>query len=207
MLDRPLVLATRNKGKLKEFQELFSDFPFELKSLADFKEIPAVREDGRTFAENAAKKARFTARVLGIPALADDSGLVVDALAGAPGVHSARYAGVEATDASNIQKLLKGMEAVAIRKAAFECVLAIAEPGGEVLLYTGQCEGEITYQPMGRNGFGYDPVFYFPPFKKTFAQLSASEKNQISHRAKALQALRAEFGKVLAWLEKHKENN
>jgi len=207
MLDRPLVLATRNKGKLKEFQELFSDFPITLKSLIDFEEIPEVREDGRTFAENAAKKARFTARILGMPALADDSGLVVDALAGAPGVHSARYAGEGATDASNIQKLLKVMEEVAIRKAAFECVLVIALPGGQISAYAGQCEGEITYQPMGRNGFGYDPVFYFPPFKKTFAQLSASEKNQISHRAKALQALRAEFGKVLAWLEKHKENN
>ncbi|RPI78893.1 MAG: XTP/dITP diphosphatase [Desulfobacteraceae bacterium] len=206
MPDQPLVLATRNKGKLKEFQELFADFPIALKSLADFEEIPEVREDGRTFAENAAKKARFTARILGVPALADDSGLVVDALAGDPGVHSARYAGGQATDAANIQKLLQVMETVSIRKAAFECVLTVAEPGGTVLYYTGRCEGEITYRPMGRNGFGYDPVFYCAPFKKTFAQLSAGEKNQISHRAKALQALRAEFGQVLAWLEKHKEN-
>ena len=147
MIDRPLVLATRNSGKIAEFRTLFSGFPIEMKSLNDFGPIPDVVEDGKTFEDNAYKKAHFTARVLGFPALADDSGLVVEALGGQPGVFSARYAGEGAGDEANILKLLKAMEGVSDRRAAFECVIAIAVPRGPALVYSGRCEGEIAERP------------------------------------------------------------
>lgn len=201
MIDRPLVIATRNKGKIEEFKSLFSGFPISMKSLNDFGPIPEPVEDGRTFEDNAYKKAHFTARVLGYPALADDSGLTVAALGGAPGVFSARYAGEGAGDEANIRKLLKAMEGVSDRKAAFECVISIAVPRGPALTYEGRCEGEISTDPGGQNGFGYDPVFFYPPLGKTFAELSREEKNLVSHRGKAVAKLLAEFDKVLTWLE------
>jgi len=201
MIDRPLVIATRNKGKIEEFKSLFSGFPISMKSLNDFGPIPEPVEDGRTFEDNAYKKAHFTARVLGYPALADDSGLTVAALGGAPGVFSARYAGEGAGDEANIRKLLKAMEGVRDRKAAFECVVSIAVPRGPALTYEGRCEGEIATDPAGQNGFGYDPVFFYPPLGKTFAELSREEKNLVSHRGKAVAKLLAEFDKVLTWLE------
>jgi len=201
MIDRPLVIATRNKGKIEEFKSLFSGFPISMKSLNDFGPIPEPVEDGRTFEDNAYKKAHFTARVLGFPALADDSGLTVAALGGAPGVFSARYAGEGAGDEANIRKLLKAMEGVRDRKAAFECVVSIAVPRGPALTYEGRCEGEISTDPGGQNGFGYDPVFFYPPLGKTFAELSREEKNLVSHRGKAVAKLLAEFDKVLTWLE------
>jgi len=201
MIDRPLVIATRNKGKIEEFKSLFSGFPISMKSLNDFGPIPEPVEDGRTFEDNAYKKAHFTARVLGYPALADDSGLTVAALGGAPGVFSARYAGEGAGDEANIRKLLKAMEGVRDRKAAFECVISIAVPRGPALTYEGRCEGEIATDPAGQNGFGYDPVFFYPPLGKTFAELSREEKNLVSHRGKAVAKLLAEFDKVLTWLE------
>jgi XTP/dITP diphosphohydrolase len=157
-------------------------------------------EDGADFEENAYKKALLTAKVLGFPALADDSGLVVPALGGDPGVRSARYAGDGADDRKNNLKLLKAMEGVKNRKAAFECVIAIAVPRGPALIYEGKCEGEIAETLTGDQGFGYDPVFYYPPLKKTFAQMSLEEKNRVSHRAKAMAELREEFDKVLIWL-------
>ncbi|MBI5557472.1 MAG: XTP/dITP diphosphatase [Deltaproteobacteria bacterium] len=196
-----IVLATRNKGKLKEFQEILKDFPVDLKNLQDFGPIPEVQEDGHTFDENAYKKASFTARALGIPAIADDSGLVVEALNGAPGVHSARYAGENVTDEDNINKLLQELNGVANRKAAFECVISIAVPSGPALTYEGRCEGEITAEPQGEGGFGYDPVFYCPELAKTFAEAGMAEKNTISHRGKALAEMVAEFDKVLIWLK------
>jgi XTP/dITP diphosphohydrolase len=195
-----IVLATRNQGKLKEFQEIFKNFPVEIKSLQDFATIPEVVEDGRTFDDNAYKKASFTAKVLGIPAIADDSGLVVEALDGAPGVYSARYAGENATDRDNIQKLLKELEGKTNRRAAFECVISIAVPSGPALTYEGRCEGEIISEPRGEGGFGYDPVFYYPGFGKTFAEADMAEKNSISHRGKALAEFVSEFDKVLTWL-------
>jgi len=201
MIDRPLVIATRNKGKIEEFKSLFSGFPISMKSLNDFGPIPEPVEDGRTFEDNAYKKAHFTARVLGYPALADDSGLTVAALGGAPGVFSARYAGEGAGDEANIRKLLKAMEGVRDRKAAFECVISIAVPRGPALTYEGRCEGEIATDPAGQNGFGYDPVFFYPPLGKTFAELGREEKNLVSHRGKAVAKLLAEFDKVLTWLE------
>ena len=144
-----LVLATRNQGKVKEFQTLLQDYPVELRSLNDFGPIPEVEEDGATFDDNAYKKALFTAKVLGLPAISDDSGLVVECLDGAPGVHSARYAGGNATDRENIDKLLQEMDGKLNRKAAFECVISIAVPSGPALTYEGRCEGEITEKISG----------------------------------------------------------
>jgi XTP/dITP diphosphohydrolase len=196
-----LVLATRNAGKTKEMKELLQDFPVEIKNLEDFGPIPRVKEDGATFDDNAYKKASFTAKVLGFPALADDSGLEVDALDGAPGVHSARYAGPDATDEQNNAKLLSDMAGKTDRAAHFTCVVSIAVPTGGALTYEARCEGLVAEAPAGDNGFGYDPVFYYPPLKKTFAQLSREEKNQVSHRGKVFAELKEEFEKVLIWLQ------
>jgi XTP/dITP diphosphohydrolase len=196
----PLVLATRNEGKTGEIRALLADFPVEIKNLTDFGPTPAIEEDGETFEDNAVKKARFIAKILGLPALADDSGLMVEALGKGPGVRSARYAGEGARDADNNAKLLKELENVENRNAAFACVIAIAVPWGPALIYEGRCEGTITKEPVGSKGFGYDPVFYYPPLQKTFAQLSTEEKNQVSHRGQALRQLRDEFDKVLVWL-------
>ena len=201
MLGKPIILATRNQGKIKEFKELLSGFNIEFKSLLDFGSIPAVVEDGETFEENAYKKAHETAKVLGFPALADDSGLVVEALNGEPGVRSARYAGGQASDLENNLKLLENMKGKKNRKAAFECVISIAVPLGPALTYEGSCKGEIATELSGDQGFGYDPLFFYPPLNKTFATLSAAEKNSISHRGQAMSELKAEFDKVLIWLE------
>ena len=198
-----LVIATRNKGKTKEIKDLFKDFPVDIKDLDDFGPIPHLEEDGDTFDENAYKKASFAARILGMPALADDSGLMVEALKGAPGVHSARYAGENATDEQRYLKLLSEMEGRTNRKAAFECVISIAVPTGPALTYEARCEGLITEMPAGSNGFGYDPVFYYPPYQKTFAELTRQEKNRVSHRGKALSELKDEFDKVLIWIRQN----
>lgn len=200
MPEGSLVLATRNEGKISEFRELLSPFDVELKSLLDFGPLPPVQEDGVTFEENAYKKAHFTAKVLGIPALADDSGLVVEALGGAPGVHSARYAGNGATDEDKNRKLLHEMKDKSDRSAYFQSVIIIAVPRGPALTYIGTCEGEILHEPAGENGFGYDPVFYYPPLKRSFAQMSMEEKNRVSHRGKAMTELKREFDKVMIWL-------
>jgi XTP/dITP diphosphohydrolase len=196
-----IVLATTNPGKTQEFRELLKDFPIEIKDLSDFGPIPEVIEDGETFDDNAYKKAAFTAKVLGFPAMADDSGLCVDALDGAPGVYSARYAGETATDQENVAKLLAALENEENRKAAFQCVISIAVPTGAALTYESSCEGILTREPMGENGFGYDPLFFFPELNKTFAQLSIAEKGEISHRGKALKEVSNEMGKIIEWLE------
>jgi XTP/dITP diphosphohydrolase len=198
-----LVIATHNKGKTTEIKDLLKEFPVAIKNLEDFGTIPKVEEDGESFDENAFKKASFAARILGLPSLADDSGLVVEALEGSLGVHSARYAGQNATEEEKCLKLLKEMAGKTNRKAAFECVLSIAVPTGKALTYEGRCEGLITENPAGQNGFGYDPVFYYPPLGKTFAQLSRQEKNKVSHRGRAFRELKAEFDKILIWLRQH----
>ena len=198
-----LVIATRNKGKTLEIKELLKGFPVEIKNLDDFGPIPHLEEDGDTFDENAYKKASFAARILGLPALADDSGLTVEALDGAPGIHSARYAGEDATDEQRYLQLLDEMEGKSNRKAAFKCVISIAVPTGPALTYEARCEGLITTEPAGSNGFGYDPVFFYPPYNKTFAQITIEEKNRISHRGKALAELRSEFDNVLIWIRQH----
>jgi XTP/dITP diphosphohydrolase len=198
-----LVIATRNKGKTKEIKDLLKDFPVDIKDLDDFGPIPHLEEDGDTFDENAYKKASFAARILGLPALADDSGLTVEALNGAPGIHSARYAGKNSTDEQRYLKLLREMEGMSNRKAAFECVISIAVPTGPALTYEARCEGLITQVPAGSKGFGYDPVFYYPPYKKTFAELTRQEKNRVSHRGKAFAELKDEFDKVLIWIRRN----
>ncbi len=199
----PLVIATKNQGKIIEIRDLLTRFAVKLRSLDDFGPIPEVEEDAKTFDENAYKKASFTAKILGIPALADDSGLMVESLDGVPGVFSARYAGEHATDEQRIAKLLKALKGKTNRKAAFECVLSIAVPSGPALTYEGRCEGLIAEQPAGQNGFGYDPIFFYPPLNKTFAQMTLAEKSQVSHRGKALNELKQEFDKVLIWIRRH----
>ncbi len=199
-----IVLATRNKGKIAEISALLDDFPVVLRNLDSFGPMPDVEEDGCTFDENAYKKASFYARILGFPCLADDSGLTVAALNGAPGVLSARYAGKGASDEERCAKLLRAMKGKSDRRAAFECVLSFAAPSGPALTYEARCEGVITEMPMGSNGFGYDPIFYYPPLKKTFAQLTREEKSRVSHRGLALNEFKNEFDKALAWLERLK---
>jgi XTP/dITP diphosphohydrolase len=195
-----LILATTNTNKVKEFQEILKDFPIEIRSLADFGPLPEAIEDGETFDENAYKKAIHTAKILGFPAIADDSGLVVEALNGAPGVYSARYAGENATDKENVDKLLKDMQGIKNRRAAFHCVLSIAVPSGPALTYEGRCEGTLLEERRGETGFGYDPIFYFEDLGKTFAECTMEEKNKVSHRGKALAEFKAEFPQVLKWL-------
>ncbi|MGA6927057.1 MAG: XTP/dITP diphosphatase, partial [Desulfosarcina sp.] len=178
-------------------------FPVTIKNLDDFGPIPEVVEDGDTFDENAYKKASFTAKVLGYPALSDDSGLVVDALNGEPGVHSARWAGSDADDTQRCGKLLAALVNQTNRSAAFECVISIAVPTGPALTYEGRCEGMFAHAPAGTNGFGYDPVFFYPPLNKTFAQLTMAEKSRVSHRGRALQEIQSEFDNVMKWIDQH----
>ena len=198
-----LVLATGNEGKKAELIDLLKDHPVEIRTLKDFGPIPEIIEDGKTFDENAYKKASLTARYLGCACLADDSGLCVDALDGAPGVYSARYAGEDADDAKNIDRLLEELDGNPDRKAAFHCVLSIAVPTGPALTYEGRCDGEILEARKGEEGFGYDPVFYSPELGKTFAEASRGEKATVSHRGKALTEMLGEFDKVLKWLSQN----
>ena len=198
-----LVIATRNKGKTAEIKRLLKNYPVAIKDLDDFGPIPQIKETGQTLDDNAYKKASFTARVLGLPALADDSGLLVEALNGAPGVYSARYAGEAATDEERCLKLLNEMAGKSDRRAAFECVVSIAVPSGPALTYEARCEGLITEKPSGLGGFGYDPIFFYPPHKKTFAELTMQEKNRISHRGKAFAEIKDEFDRILIWIRQH----
>jgi len=202
MADKTLVLATRNKGKLNELRRLLSEFDITIKGLDDFDPIPEIEEDGKTFKDNAYKKAYHTAKLLGVPALADDSGLVVSALDGAPGVMSARYAGEYASDEERYNKLLKEMKGKKDRSAYFECAIVIALPSGKSKSFTGRCDGVISFEPMGEDGFGYDPVFLYPPLDKTLAQIPLEEKNKMSHRGKAMAEFKENFGTVLKWMDK-----
>lgn len=199
-MDNIIVLATSNKNKLKEIQELLKGYPVAIKSLADFGPMPEAVEDGETFDENAYKKAIHYAKVLGVPCLADDSGLAVDALDGRPGVYSARYAGPGATDWDNCEKLLGEMAGTTKRTAHFVCVLSLATPAGPALTWEARCDGEITHERRGESGFGYDPVFFSPELGKTFAEVSMAEKSSVSHRGRALADFAAEFAKVQVWL-------
>ena len=201
-MKRKLILATRNKGKLKEIQVLLSDLDIDIMSLDEAENAPHVVEDGKTFMENAFKKAKVIAEATGIMALADDSGLEVDALDGAPGVYSARYSGENASDASNNEKLLADLEGVPAgkRSARFSCVIVVYHPSGRWISTEDKCEGEITEKSIGDRGFGYDPVFYLPSLNCTMAQLSAEEKNRMSHRGKALEKLKSELPGFLVHL-------
>lgn len=187
-----IVLASGNKGKVREINTILAGLDIEVVPQSDF-DVPEVEETGLTFVENAILKARNAAQHTDLPAIADDSGLEVDALRGAPGIYSARFAGVGAGDEANLQKLLMEMEGVADeeRTARFQCLMVFMEHDQDPtpIICQGSWEGYITHEPAGENGFGYDPVFYVPTHDCTSAQLHAEEKNRLSHRGKALQCL------------------
>jgi XTP/dITP diphosphohydrolase len=197
-----LVFATRNAGKVEELRQLLSHLELEVVSIGELEAergapIPEVDEDGETFEANAIKKAREVSRAAGLPALADDSGLEVDALGGAPGVYSARYAGADATDAQNNAKLLAALEGVPPpeRSARFRAVVALADEhgAGAIVTAAGACEGSITEAARGSGGFGYDPLFFVPELGATFGELGIGTKKQRSHRARAIRALLPEL--------------
>ena len=188
-----VVLATRNEGKIREIRELFRLPGVEWVSAADIPGAPDVEEDGDTFEANAAKKASVLARATGLWALADDSGLEVRALGGAPGVHSARYGGDGTTPLQNNLLLLRNLENETDRAARFRCVVALSDPAGNVTFATGTCTGTLLRERRGDGGFGYDPLFVPDGHTATFAEMDAAEKNGLSHRARALAAARAPF--------------
>ena len=183
-----LVLASKNEKKLREMDEILSGMGIEVCLQSDAGIDVDVEETGTTFEENSMLKAKAVMEASGLPAVADDSGLCVDALNGAPGVYSARYGGEELDDAGRTKLLLSSMPKGGVRPAKFVSVITCCFPGGDVLTARGECPGTIAFAPMGTGGFGYDPVFFLPGLKKTFAQLSPEEKNAVSHRGKALEA-------------------
>ena len=200
-MKRSLVFATRNNGKLVELRELLAGF--DVISIADLgRDIPDVVEDADTFIGNATKKAREVSAATGLPALADDSGLEVDALDGAPGVYSARYAGEPHSDSANNVKLLAALAGVAKRTARFRAALALADVkgplGAEIITADGTCEGTILTAPRGTGGFGYDPLFFAPELGMTFAEAGRGAKSELSHRARAMRAIKP---RLVAYLE------
>lgn len=194
-----LVLATRNEDKIKEIKKILGSLPIEFLSLKQFPHLPKVIEDGKTFQENAVKKAKLVARFTGEVTLADDSGLEVGALNGVPGVYSSRFAGEGCTYVDNNRKLLELMRDIpeGKRKATFRCVLALVTPVGEIKTVEGKIEGKISRRILGKYGFGYDPVFIVPHYGKTFAQLGPRIKNRISHRAQALIKIKKVISKIV----------
>ena len=187
------VLATHNPGKLKEMGDILARFGVEVVSPKDLGLTVDVEETGATFAENAMLKARAICAAANLPAIADDSGLCVDALNGGPGVYSARYGGEGLDDKGRYQLLLNSMRGQTTRAAHFACAIACAFPNGDTLTAEGQVQGTIAFAPMGEGGFGYDPVFFYPPLAKTFGQLTAEEKSAISHRGQALKEFSAKL--------------
>jgi XTP/dITP diphosphohydrolase len=189
-----LLLATTNRHKLDEFYTIFSDLPLTLQSLREVQIDTGVEETGQTFAENAELKARFYAQASGILSLADDSGLEIDALGGAPGVYSARFAGRETSYEERFRLILEQMRGLTgeQRRARFRCAIALAEPGGQCRMVEGVIEGIVADSPRGIHGFGYDPIFLLPELGRTFAELTSEQKNRISHRGRA-----AQFARVL----------
>jgi len=192
-----LVIATRNAHKLEEIHDIFDFQNLEVLSAFDFPHVPDVIEDGETLEANAVKKAVEIARATGCWALADDSGLEVDALGGAPGVYSARYAGEHCSYADNNIKLLREMAGKADRTARFRTVIALSDPEGSAKTVSGECPGVIIGELRGTNGFGYDPLFVPDGYSETFAELDSGVKNRISHRANALQKARAEWTELM----------
>ena len=192
------VLASHNQGKLAEMQEILGELGVEVVLQSDVGLDLEPEENGTTFAENAAIKAMAVMQASGLPAIADDSGLCVDALNGAPGVYSARYGGLD-DDVARYRLLLENLRGAGARTAHFHTAIVCCFPNGDVLTARGECPGTIAFAPQGEGGFGYDPVFFVPPLKKTFAQLTAEEKNAISHRGKALEVFQV---KLEAYLKK-----
>ena len=193
------VLATHNPGKLKEMGAILARFGVEVVSPKDLGLTVDVEETGTTFAENAMLKAKAICAAAKLPAIADDSGLCVDALNGGPGVYSARYGGEGLDDKGRYMLLLNSLRGQSTRTAHFTCAIACAFPNGDTLTAEGRCDGTIAYAPMGEGGFGYDPVFFVPELKKTFGQLTAEEKSAISHRGRALESF---IGKLETYLKK-----
>lgn len=197
-----IVVATKNAHKVKELSDMLALDGLSLVTLSDMGFTGEIEENGSTFAENALIKARTAARLYGLPALADDSGLCVDALDGEPGIYSARYAstdGENASDAANVEKLLEKLKSIPSgeRTARFVCAIALVTPDGSEKVVTGACEGVITSEVRGKGGFGYDPVFYYVPYCKTFGEATEEEKNKVSHRANAVRLIREELLKHL----------
>lgn len=195
-----IVLATRNRKKVEEMKRIFAGHKITFTTLDAYPGCPEVDEDGKTFQANAKKKALATARYTGCPALADDSGLEVKALAGAPGVFSARYAGEQADDKKNVKKILKEMRTVINKKerrARFVCCIVLALPDGKTRTFTGYVSGMIAERPKGSNGFGYDPVFYPMGHDRTFAEMADFEKDALSHRGRAMKKLYAYLKLIL----------
>ena len=195
-----VIIATKNRGKAREFEHLFKKFGYEVKTLLDFPEIEDVEETGTTFEENAILKAESISKALNRIVIGDDSGLVVDALDGRPGIFSARYAGEDKDDEANLQKVLKELQDVpeAKRQARFYCALAVASPEKETFTVAGTCEGIILREKRGSFGFGYDPIFFVTEKNKAMAELAPDEKSQISHRARALIKLEDELPTLLS---------
>lgn len=193
---RTIVIATRNKGKLRELSLILADAYDDILSLADFEDIPDIEETGLSFRENAFIKAKTTSDFLGMDAIGDDSGLVVDVLGGAPGIYSARYAGRGASDYDNNKKLLSELKEKNNRDAKFVCCIALVRADGRQEFFEGECSGQIIQEKRGESGFGYDPVFYVPQYGKTMAELGPEIKNRISHRAIAAEKLLSSFSKL-----------
>jgi XTP/dITP diphosphohydrolase len=202
LTEKKLLLATTNQGKLREIKRLLAGFGLQIESPADHPDLGTCREKGRSFEENSRAKSLFYSRKYSGLVLAEDSGLEVDVLGGQPGVYSARFSDPDATDEKNISKLLRLLQEVPQekRKAQFVCVVSLARKGKIIKTFRGKVRGIILDEPRGVNGFGYDPVFYYPPGRKTFAQFRTSEKNKVSHRARALRKLRR-F--LIAYLKKN----
>ena len=191
-----IFLATGNKHKIKEIEKIFKMDNVEILSINDGIEIPEVEEDGTTFEENSKKKALEIAKFTNMITIADDSGLCVDALDGAPGVYSARYAGEHGNDLDNNKKLVRELQGIEDRKARFVCVITLAKPTGETYSFRGEVEGDIIDVPQGTEGFGYDPHFFMKEYGKTLAEIPEI-KNKISHRARALEKLKENLDEIL----------
>lgn len=191
-----ILVATRNPGKIREIRNALKGLGLRIRSLRDFRRVPQMEEDGRSFNENALKKARFYSKIYGKLTFSDDSGLEVDILKGSPGIRSARFAGEKATDRENKRKLLHQLEGIPLsrRGARFRCSIALVSPEGKEAVVEGECRGTIGFEEVGRKGFGYDPLFILSGLGKTMAQLTLEEKNRISHRGKALRKLRKIIG-------------
>lgn len=196
---KTVLIGTANLGKVNDFKQLLKDEGVIVKSLHDFSDVIDVEETGETFEENAILKAETLSRHYNQIVIADDSGLEVEALNGRPGVYSARYAGENKSDEANFKKVLAELEGIPFneRKAAFVCVLAVAIPGKLTTVFEGKCTGYITEKPKGENGFGYDPIFFVPEKNKTMAEMTTEEKNERSHRKRALDKLKREWNHLL----------
>jgi XTP/dITP diphosphohydrolase len=202
-MKKKVIIATKNKGKAKEFERMLSPKGYEVLTLLDLPDFKDIEETGETFEENAVLKAEEASAVLNEMVIADDSGLIIDALDGRPGVYSARYAGEDKDDNANIEKVLAELDGVPFheRTARFYCVLAIAAPNRETTLYSGACEGKILDERRGTNGFGYDPIFFVEDKEKSMAELSSIEKAGISHRGKALKQFEDNLDELLGDLQ------